>query len=417
MQYLCMIIKLLRPALLALFLLNVGCASSVHHPRPTPSADVLTGIDVLQRDHFALLAGRHIALITNHTGRDRDGNSTVDILAHAPNVHLVCLLSPEHGLFGNVDEKVGNTTEPKTGLPVYSLYGKTTRPNDEMLKGVDTLVYDIQDVGARFYTYSATLGICMQEAAKRHLKFILLDRPNPITGLVVQGPIADKSHFGFTAFGALPVTHGMTFGELACLYNDAPGDNWSIHADLTVIRMENWRRSMWYDDTGLTWINPSPNIRNLNAAKLYPAVCFLESTNVSVGRGTDQPFEQFGAPWIDARRLSAELNAAHLPGVRFLPIEFTPTESRFKGQKCQAVHILLIDRNAADPVLTGLTIVWTIHKLFGDQFEFAKVERILQNRQALEALRTAADPSHIPDLWQNDLNHFISLRRHYLLYP
>ena len=402
--------------LLGIVLLLTACATT---PNPSarrnalgPPADVLCGIDVLKRDHFKLLDGRRVALITNHTGRDRDGNSTPELLAKAGNFKLVCLFSPEHGLYGAVDEKVGDTTDPRTGLHVYSLYGKTTRPTAQMLEGVDTLVYDIQDVGARFYTYSVTLGICMEEAARHKLKFVLLDRPNPITGMLADGPLAEKEHFGFTAFGPMPIAHGMTFGELANLYNR----EWGIHCDLRVVPMEGWRRQMWFDETGLPWTAPSPNMRNLNATVLYPAVCLLEATNISVGRGTDQPFEQFGAPWIDARKLSAALNAAALPGVRFLPIGFTPTESHFKGQPCQGVHILVTDRNAFAPARSGVTLVWTIRQLFGDQFEFAKVERLLQSPRAMDAIRSATDPRQIESTWQTELAEFKAIRRKCLIY-
>jgi uncharacterized protein YbbC (DUF1343 family) len=395
-----------------------GCAGSHTAPSATrhnasgPPAEVLCGIDVLERDHFQLLQGRRVALITNHTGRDRDGASTVELLHKAQGVTLVCLFSPEHGLYGAVDEKVADTTDPATGLHVYSLYGKTTRPTTQMLEGVDTLVYDIQDVGARFYTYSVTLGICMQEAARHKLKFIVLDRPNPVTGTLADGPIADKEHFGFTAFGPMPIAHGMTFGELARLYNGT----WGVNCDLTVVPMEGWRRDMWYDQTGLTWVNPSPNMRNLNAAVLYPAVCLLEATNVSVGRGTDQPFERFGAPWMDGRRLSAALNAAALPGVRFVPIEFTPIESKFKGQRCRGVQIILTDRNRFEPARSGVTIVWTVNQLFGERFEFEKVERLLQSKSAMAAIRAAKDPREIESVWQKELAEFRKVRERHLMY-
>lgn len=382
-----------------------GCAG-------TPRGQVVCGIDVLARDHFRVLEGRRIALITNQTGRDREGHRDASLLAGAGNFKLVCLLSPEHGLYGNVDKRIGNTLDSETGLKVYSLYGKTTRPTDAMLEGVDTLVFDIQDVGARFYTYSATLGICMEEAARRKLRFIVLDRPNPVTGLTVDGPIADADHFGFTAYGPMPVTHGMTFGELARLYNDA----WGIHADLLIVPMEGWRRGMWYDQTGLPWVNPSPNLRNLTAATLYPAVCLLESTNVSVGRGTDQPFERFGAPWMDGRKLAAALNARHLPGLSFMPIEFTPQNSTFTGQRCQGVQILLIDRERYKPMRSGVTIVWMIHQLYGDSFQLAKVERLLQNHQAMVAIERASDPKQIEMVWRSSLKVFEELRLKYLIY-
>ena len=388
-----------------LMALTGGCAA-------TPRGQVVCGIDVLARDHFRVLEGRRVALITNQTGRDREGHRDASLLAGAGNFKLVCLFSPEHGLYGNVDERIGNSVDSETGLKVYSLYGKTTRPTDAMLEGVDTLVFDIQDVGARFYTYSATLGICMEEAARRKLKIIVLDRPNPVTGLTVDGPVADADHFGFTAYGPMPVMHGMTFGELARLYNDA----WGIHADLLIMPMQGWRRRMWFDQTGLPWVNPSPNLRNLTAATLYPAVCLLESTNVSVGRGTDRPFEQFGAPWMDGRKLAAALNVRHLPGLNFIPVEFTPQDSTFKGQTCQGVQVFLIDRERYKPMISGVTIVWVIRQLYRDLFQLAKVERLLQNHQAMVAIERANDPKNIEAVWQWSLTCFKELRSKYLIY-
>ena len=377
-----------------------------------PPADVLCGIDVLERDGFKALAGRRVALITNHTGRDRDGQRTIDLLLAAPGVKLVKLFSPEHGLYGTLDEKVADTTDPQTHLPVYSLYGHTSRPTAEMLEGVDTLVYDIQDVGARFYTYITTLGLCMEEAAKNKLRMVVLDRPNPITGRRIDGPLADLDRLSFVAYRPLPVVHGMTVGELARFYN---GEG-RLGCDLVVIPMEGWHRSMWWDETGLTWVNPSPNLRNLTAATLYPGVCLLESTNVSVGRGTDRPFEIFGAPWIDGRKLATALNAANLPGLRFIPFEFIPTDNKFKGQKCRGVHILLTDREAFAPVRSGLTFAWTLKKLHGGTFEMDAMIRLLANARALEALQQTNRPETLPDLWKAPLAGFAELRAKYLLY-
>jgi len=404
--------RLLVMGLLITFCCATGFAQERREASGAP-ADVLCGIDVLKRDNFKQLAGRKVALITNQTGRDRDGNSTVELLAKAPGVKVTKLFSPEHGLYGNVDEKVGNTIDPRTGLKVYSLYGKTNRPSAEMLEDVDTLVYDIQDVGARFYTYSATLGLCMQEAGKHNIRFVVLDRPNPITGTIVDGPIADQSHFGFTAFGPMPVSHGMTFGELAQLYNG----EWNAKCDLQVIKCEGWKRQMWWDETGLLWVNPSPNMRNVTQALLYPAVCLLEATNVSVGRGTDQPFELFGASWIDARKLAAALNGDKLPGLRFVPIEFTPTKgSKLGEQMCHGVYILVTNRNEVQPVRSGVTMAWELKRLFAEKFEFAKVERLLQNKKAMEAIAGAKEPSEIENVWAEDLSKFRDLRQKYLIY-
>lgn len=375
-------------------------------------ADVLCGIDVLKRDGFKALAGRKVALITNHTGRDRDGNRTVDLLLKAPGVQLVKLFSPEHGLYGTLDEKVGHGVDRQTGLKVYSLYGDTRKPTAEMLEGVDTLVYDIQDVGARFYTYISTLGLCMEAAADAGIRMVVLDRPNPITGLNPDGPISQNDRRSFTAYRPMPVAHGMTIGELAQFYN---GED-KLGCDLTVIKVEGWKRSMWWDETGLMWVNPSPNMRNLTQATLYTAVCLLESTNVSMGRGTDQPFEIFGAPWIDGRKLSAALNAANLPGLRFVPIEFTPTSSKFKDKKCQGVYIIVTDRNALEPVRSGLTFAWTLKSLFGNTFEIDKMLHLLANAEVLAALKNTDKPETLPDLWKAQLAEFNQIRAKYLLY-
>lgn len=386
---------------------------------PAASAQpVLTGIDVLERDGYAVLTGKRIGLITNHSGRNLRGQRTVDLLHKAPGVRLVRLFSPEHGLFGNLDEKIGHGTDPDTGLPVFSLYGEHRKPTQDMLEGLDALVFDIQDAGARFYTYSATLGLAMEAAAEAGIDFVVLDRPNPITGLRPDGPLADAEFFGFTAYGPMPVAHGMTLGELAVLYTT----DWNPHRRLprerlTVVRMEGWRRDMWFDRTGLVWVNPSPNLRNLNQTALYPAVCLLEAANVSVGRGTDEPFSTFGAPWVRHRELAAALNAEQLPGVRFYPVEFTPASSKFRGEKCFGVYIVLTDRDRLEPVRTGLVIAWHLRNLHGETFEFDRVLRLLHNRRVLEAVRAATTTASFPLLWQDDLAAFEKHRRGALLYP
>src|SRR5262245_35759074 len=308
-----------------------------------PLHSVLTGIDVLERDNFKQLQGRRIGLITNHTGRDREGRSTIDVLATAKGLQLVALFSPEHGLRGLEDHPVADAKDEKTGLPVYSLYDKDRRrPTAEMLKGIDTLVFDIQDVGTRFYTYVTTCGYDAEEAAENKIKFVVLDRPNPINGYDIEGPVAEaeltaQPSYSFTSYHSIPVRYGMTIGELAQLFNTER----KINADLTVIKMEGWRRADYYDGTTLAWVNPSPNMRSLNAAVLYPGIGLLETTNISVGRGTDTPFEVIGAPWIDGRKLSEALNRAGLAGVRFVPVVFTPTSSKFAGEECGGVNIVV----------------------------------------------------------------------------
>jgi uncharacterized protein YbbC (DUF1343 family) len=405
--------KELFPALVATFA-TLLLVCQLHAQSKGAPADVLTGLDVLKRDHFAALKGKNIALVTNHTARDRDGNHIVDLLVKADGVKVVALFSPEHGLYGHLDEKVGHGVDEKTGLKVWSLYGETRRPTKEMLKGVDTIVFDIQDVGARFYTYSATMGIMMEEAAKNKLAMFVLDRPNPITGLKVDGPIADQDKLSFTAFRRIPVAHGMTFGELAQLFNKEFG---GINCDLHVIKMENWKRDMWWDATGLTWVNPSPNMRNLTQATLYPGVCLVEATNVSVGRGTDQPFEVIGAEWIDGKRLSAAMNASNLPGLRTYPIEFTPAKgSKLGTKRCQGIFFLVTDRDALEPVRSGLTLAYHLYKIHGDTFEVDKVVRLLHNQSVLDEMKKTDDPAKLPALWKDSVEQFKSLRANHLIY-
>lgn len=373
---------------------------------------VFCGIDVLEQQNFAPLADKRVALVTNHTGVDATGARTVDVLAAAKNVHLTKLFSPEHGLYGLMDEKVSDTIDPKTGLRVFSLYGPTTKPSDEMLKDVDALVYDIQDVGARYYTYTSTLGLCMEAAAERKIPMLVLDRPNPVTGMLVDGPIADEIALGFVAFAPMPISHGMTEGELARMFNVER----HIDCDLSVIEMKGWHRRMWWDDTGRMWINPSPNMRNTAQALLYLGIGFLETSNLSVGRGTDQPFETFGAPWIDGRKLAAALNADRMPGLRFVPITFTPESSKFAKQQCEGCYIEVIDRTAVEPVPSGLRIAWELKRLFGDAFQIKNIGRLLRNEDTLNQLMNTSNPTTLPATWQGPLAAFEATRQKYLIY-
>lgn len=380
-------------------------------PAKRQMQQALNGIDVLVRDGFKQLQGRRIGLITNHTGRDREGNSTIDLLHKAQGVTLVALFSPEHGIRGALDqEKIDNTKDEKTGLPVFSLYGETRRPNVEMLKGIDTLVFDIQDIGARFYTYISTMGLAMEEAAKNKVRFVVLDRVNPINGDDVEGPVADS--LSFIAHHQIPVRHGMTVGELARLFNAERG----INADLQVVRVEDWKRSSWLDETGLTWVNPSPNMRSLTEATLYPGVCLLEPTNVSVGRGTGTPFELLGAPWIDGRKLATALNDANLPGVRFVPVRYTPNASVHKDAECGGVNVIITDRERFEPVLTGLEIAAQLKKLFPKDFSAERFNRLLVNQKVFDAFRQGADSRALRQVYAEELNAFRAIRRKYLLY-
>ena len=378
---------------------------------PSPQAS-LNGIDTLARDGFALLKGRRVGLITNQTGRDREGRSTIDLLHQAPDVKLVALFSPEHGIRGVADENVADSVDEKTGLPIYSLYGATRKPTREMLKDVDTLVYDIQDVGARFYTYISTLGLAMEEAAKNKVKFVVLDRVNPINGVEVEGPLADADKLSFTAYYQLPVRHAMTVGELALLFN---GER-QINADLQVVRVENWRRESWFDETGLVWVNPSPNMRSLTEATLYPGIGLLETTNVSVGRGTDTPFEVVGAPWIDGRRLATGLNGARLPGVRFVPVRFTPRSSVHKDAECGGINIVITDRAQFEPITMGLEIAAQLLKLYPKDFAADKFNGLLVNQKVYDAFQQGADGRALRQIWESDLAGFRAIRSRYLLY-
>ena len=320
-------------------------------------AVVLTGIDVLRHNGFEQLSGDRVGLITNHTGLSRDGTSTVKLLSDAKNIKLTALFSPEHGFKGELDvSKISDSKDAETGLRVYSLYGATRRPTAQMLSGVDTLVFDIQDIGARFYTYISTMGEAMKAADVEGKKFVVLDRPNPIGGTKVSGPMLDAGAESFVAFHSLPIRHGMTIGELAKMFRE----ELKLSLQVEVIRCEGWTRDMLWDETRLLWVNPSPNMRCLTQALLYPGIGMLETTNLSVGRGTDTPFEIIGAPWIDPLQLSASLHESDLPGVTFVPIRFAPKSSRFKDQSCGGVNFIITDRDAFDPVRLGVELASTL---------------------------------------------------------
>lgn len=376
------------------------------------STKVLTGIDVLERDNFKQLAGMRIGLVTNHTGRNREGRQTIDVLNKAPGVKLIALFSPEHGIRGVLDEKFSDSKDEETGLPVYSLYGETRRPKSEQLKDLDAVVFDIQDIGARFYTYISTLGHLMEEAAKVKVPVFVLDRPNPIGGVDVEGPIADGDKLSFISYHTIPTRHGLTIGELAQLFNKQR----NIGADVRVIKMEGWRRAMWFDETNLTWINPSPNMRSLTEATLYPGVGLLETTNVSVGRGTDTPFEVVGAPWIQGDKLAEYLNLRAIPGVRFVPLRFTPKASVFKDEQCGGVNIIITDRSAFRPLLTGIEMALALRKLYPNDWQVDKYLRLLVNVDTLERVKRGESARDIVASWNTGLQEFRRARAEVLLY-
>jgi uncharacterized protein YbbC (DUF1343 family)/CubicO group peptidase (beta-lactamase class C family) len=400
------------------------------------NGSVQTGIDVLEAHDFAELRGpdknstqtspgdpglvikkkRRIGVLTNQTGLDSQGRRTIDVLAATPGISLDAIFSPEHGVTGTLDTtNIGNSKDSATGISVYSVYGATDaarRPSLDVLKNLDAVVFDVQDAGVRFYTYEATLGYFLEAAAKAGIEIIVLDRPDPITGSFVQGPVSDSGRESFVNYFPVPSRHGMTIGELAKMYNGELG----LNAKLAIVPMEGWIRGDWYDSTGLPWINPSPNLRSVTEAALYPGVALVEGANVSVGRGTETPFEVLGAPWIKDRELAQYLNARNISGVRFVPQSFTPNASTFQNQKCEGVNILLIDRNALDAPEMGIELASALRNLYPEQFHLDKMSDILVSQSTLDAISRGEDPRRIAEEWREPLQKFEELRKKYLIY-
>lgn len=392
--------------------LLAGHSTSTHSAAGKPS-DVLNGIDVLKRDNFASLKGRKVGLITNQTGLSRDGVSTVRLLHEYKDLKLVTLFSPEHGLEGKLDiPKIGDQQDATTGLKVFSLYGETRTPTRESLEGIDTLIFDIQDIGCRFYTYVSTMGNAMKAAGENRIRFVVLDRINPVGGVDVQGPILDDGDQSFVGYHTLPVRHGMTTGELALMFKK----EMSVDVDLQIVHVEGWSRNQLFDETGLTWTNPSPNMRCLNQAVLYQGVGLLEMTNVSVGRGTDTPFEVLGAPWIRERELAAHLNAAGLSGVRFVPVRFTPDSSKFPNESCGGVNIVITDRSTLNPLKVGMQLMCSLRALFPDDWQIKNLNRLLSSKVVAEAIIAGKSATEIEALWQEPLNSFMTRRNAFLIY-
>jgi uncharacterized protein YbbC (DUF1343 family)/CubicO group peptidase (beta-lactamase class C family) len=365
--------------------------------------DTNNGIENLIAQHYAPLRGMRVGLITNQTGIDRSGNPTIDLLRSAPGVTLTALFSPEHGIRGTADEKVGDARDAASGLPVYSLYGETRKPKPEQLAGLDALVFDIQDIGARFYTYPATMRLAMEAAAEAKIKFIVLDRVNPIGGVAFEGPLLQGDE-DFVGWHPVVIRHGMTVGELARMFKDER----HIDVDLTVIPLQHWKREWYQDESGLPWTNTSPNMRSLTEATLYPGIGILERA-VSVGRGTATPFELIGAPYIDAERLVRELPA--LPGIRFEPVHFTPTASVFEGKPCHGIRFTLTDRKAFQPVATGVAIATVLERLYPKDFALDKLASLLRDPRTLDAIRAGT-----PVSWAEDEAAFAARRAKYLMY-
>ena len=396
-----------------------ACAQASALPRPAKGTRLVnTGLDVLEAQGFAPLRGKRVGLITNQTGVDRRGRSVIDLLANAAGVKLVALFNPEHGLYGRADEKVESSSldvKTKKGslqLPVHSLFGDTRRPTPEMLQGIDALVFDIQDAGVRFYTYTTTMGYAMEEAAKLGIAFYVLDRPNLLGGEIVEGPLLDRDRLDFVGYFPMPVRYAMTIGELARMFN---AEN-KIGCDLHVIPMKGWKREYFYADTGWKWIPPSPNLRTLNASVLYPGLEILQNAGVSVGRGTPAPLEQFGAPWIHGEELAAELNRRNIPGVHFRSVQFIPDTGLHKGVLCEGEVIGVTDRNAVRSMRMGLEIASALQKLYADKFSVDKTITLLGNASTVEKLKKRVSPADIISGWAVDLVSFQRIRSKYLLY-
>ncbi len=404
--------RTLGPRLLLVFLVWLTVVIPVAF-----AGDVRTGIDVLIANNCRQLAGKRVGLITNHSGFDRTGRRTIDLLASASGVKLVAIFAPEHGIDGNAGAgaAVTDTRDSKTGVPIQSLYGTARRPTAEMLRGSDTLVYDIQDVGVRFYTYIATLGMAMEEAARLGIEVIILDRPNPINGVTVEGPVQDPDRLSFIAYFPMPVRYGMTIGELAAMFNAEK----KMRVKLTVIKMENWHRAEWFDQTGLRWVNPSPNLQDLYSVTIHGALNMLNRRDISVGRTTENPYSIFGAPWIDDMRISSYLNGRNLAGVRFIPLRFVPNGDRYAGQECGGAFVHLVDRDQLNTGRVGIELIAALWKLCPDRFD-PLAEPTLQrvgSKRVLEAIKRGDDPSQVERIWQPDVRNFRRMRAKYLLYP
>jgi len=396
-------------------LARASAEASPVSPANPRTAEVLSGLDVLARDGFAPLRGKKIGLITNHTGLDRRGRRGIDLLAEAPDVELAAIFAPEHGLAGELDQPdVPDSADAATGVPVYSLYrDESKRPREEILRRLDAVVFDIQDAGARFFTYATTMAYAMEEAARLNIPFFVLDRPNPINGVTVEGPTLDDDLRSFVGYFPMPVRHGMTMGELALLFNAER----EIGARLEVVRMEGWRRRMWFDETGLPWVNPSPNLRTVRQAALYPGIALLEGLqSVSVGRGTGSPFEFIAAPWIDGAVLARRLNERRLPGVRAYPGRRKPRSSRFAGRWIEGVQLDVLDREALRPTRLGLELLSLLRRSGPDQIRLPETLRLVGDRRTLQELKQNARVSRIWNRWEDEKVRFLRRRVRHLLY-
>jgi uncharacterized protein YbbC (DUF1343 family) len=383
------------------------------------SPPVKTGLDNIAANSH-IFKNKRVGIITNHTGKNSEGKFIVDIFQQMPDVNVTALFGPEHGFEGTAQDavKVKTSDESPYGVPIYSLYGKTLKPTEQMLENVDVLVFDIQEIGARFYTYVYTMSLSMEAAAENKKTFVVLDRPNPINAASVQGNILDTKFATFVGLYPIPTRYGMTIGELATMFNNQLWLKDSVKADLTVIPMTNYKRKYWYDQTGLEFIKPSPNMPNIASAAVYPGTCLFEGTNISEGRGTDKPFLLFGAPWIDSEKLTAKLNTLNLPGLKFQPSSFTPTFSKFENEKCFGSEIIITDRDKIDTFWTGASIINTIYHMYPENVKWHErhFDRLCGTDQVRLAITEGKPLAELKAQWQEQLDDFRKIRKKYLLY-
>ncbi|MBI4428779.1 MAG: DUF1343 domain-containing protein [Ignavibacteriales bacterium] len=390
------------------------------------SSQVKTGADLLFEKHFHLVEGKRVGLVTNHSAVLSNGKHLADTLFEHPKTKLIVLFGPEHGIRGDAPDgkSIQHGTDARTGLRVYSLYGKINKPTLEMLEDVDVLLFDIQDVGARFYTFESTMSLAMEAAAENGIPYVVLDRPNPIRGTWAEGFVLTDSQRSFVGLHPIPIAHGLTIGELAILYNQEKWLKNGVQANLHVVKMEGWSREMWFDGTELQWVKPSPNMATLKTAIVYPGTCLIEGTNLSEGRGTERPFEYLGAPYVNGKEWAKTLNSFKLPGVTFEPIHFTPRDianvtanPKHKGQDCEGVFVNVWDREKYEPVRTAVYLLWSAKKLFPRNLQWRNaLERLAGTPKLRQSVEAGVEPAQIVESWKEELERFTAIRKKYLLY-
>ena len=375
---------------------------------------VKLGIDVLAENNFSIIKNKKVGLIINHTSINSNWRSTIEIIAESNVCEVVAIFTPEHGFDGKLDEYINYGDNLIYNVPVYSLYGETLRPEKKMIRNIDYLIFDILDVGTRFYTYIGTMKYCMEVANENNIGFIVLDRPNPINGIDISGPMLKNINvFGLAGVHNLPIRHGMTTGELALLFK---ADE-KMQLNLNIIKMEGWKREMWFDETGIPWVNPSPNIRNMNQASLYPGLGLFERLNVANKRGLPSPFEMIGAPWINAYDFVNSLNKYNLSGVNFTPIKFSPEEHKYSNELCEGIYITITDREKLEPVKLGFIIIITLYKMYPEEFDINKLWHITRSKGLIQEIKNDPSIAELIRYWNNDLDIFRNKRAQYLLYP